>query len=84
VKRTKKRKRSNPRTTINYSIANDGLVTLKVFDLLGNEIKTLVNENQQAGTFDVSFDGSGLASGVYYYQLKSGDFSDVKKLMLTK
>jgi hypothetical protein len=74
----------NPTTTIKYSLAKEGLVTLRVFDLLGKEVTTLVNEHQQAGTFNANFDGSDLASGVYYYQLKSGDYSDVKKLMLTK
>ena len=74
----------NPSTTIKYSIAADGFVTIKVFDLLGKQVLTLVNEHQQAGTFDVSLDGSNLASGVYYYQLKSGNFIATKKLMLMK
>jgi hypothetical protein len=60
------------------------MVSLKVYDLLGKEVATLVNEPQQAGTFDVLFSGSNLASGVYYYQLKAGDLTSTKKLMLTK
>lgn len=74
----------NPSTNIKYSIPAAGIVTLKVYDLLGREVSTLVNEQQQAGTFDVVFDGSNLASGVYYYQLKAGELTATKKLMLTK
>ena len=74
----------NPSTNIKYSIPVDGIVTLKVYDLLGKEVSTLVNDYKQAGTFDVVFDGSNLASGVYYYQLKTGELSATKKLMLTK
>jgi hypothetical protein len=74
----------NPSTNIKYSIPADGNVSLKVYDILGNEISTLVNEFQQAGTFDVVFDGSNLASGVYYYQLRAGEMTASKKLMLTK
>ncbi len=74
----------NPSTNIKYSIPADGNVTLKVYDVLGNEVSTLVNEFQQAGTFDVTFTGSSLASGVYYYQLTTGDLTATKKLMLTK
>ena len=74
----------NPSTNIKYSIPADGNVTLKVYDILGTEVSTLVNEYQQAGTFDVVFKGSNLASGVYYYQLTSGELTSTKKLMLTK
>lgn len=74
----------NPSTTIKYSIAKGGLVTLKVFDTLGNEVKTLVNENKQSGIYNADFNGSNLSSGVYFYQLKSANFMSTKKLMLTK
>jgi len=74
----------NPSTNIKYSIPADGIVTLKVYDILGKEVSTLVNEFQQAGTFDVIFEGSNLASGVYYYQLTTGELNATKKLMLTK
>jgi hypothetical protein len=74
----------NPSTNIKYSIPAAGFVTLKVYDLLGREVSILLNEQQQAGTFDVVFDGSNLASGVYYYQLKAGELTATKKLMLTK
>ena len=57
---------------------------MKVYDILGKEVTTLVNEYQQAGSFDVVFNGSNLSSGVYYYQLKAGDLTTTKKLMLTK
>ncbi len=74
----------NPSTNIKYSIPADGNVTLKVYDILGNEVITLVNGFKQAGTFDVMFDGSNLSSGVYYYRLTSGEMITTKKLMLTK
>ena len=74
----------NPSTVIKYSVPADGLVTLKVYDLLGKEVSTLVNDYKQAGTFDVNFDGSNLSSGVYYYQLSAGELTATKKLMLTK
>jgi hypothetical protein len=74
----------NPSTVIKYSVPADGLVTLKVYDLLGKEVSTLVNDYKQAGTFDVNFDGSNLSSGVYYYQLTAGELTATKKLMLTK
>lgn len=83
----------NPSTTIKYEIPNDfspltkgGLrgVSLKVFDLLGREIITLVNEFQSPGTYEVTFDGSSYASGIYFYKLTVGDFTAVKKMILIK
>ncbi|MFI5407243.1 MAG: T9SS type A sorting domain-containing protein, partial [Nitrososphaerales archaeon] len=74
----------NPTTNIVYSVPVDGNVTLKVYDVLGNEVSTLVDEFRQAGTFNVSFDGSNLSSGVYYYRLTAGEMTTTKKLMLTK
>jgi len=74
----------NPSTTIAYSILKDGLVTLKVYDVLGKEVVTLVNEVQSAGTRNITFDASSLSSGVYYYQLVSGEFTSTKKLILMK
>jgi subtilisin family serine protease len=74
----------NPSTTIAYSIPKDGLVTLKVYDVLGEEVVTLINELQSAGTRDITFDASQLSSGVYYYQLVSGGFTSTKKLILMK
>ncbi len=74
----------NPTTVINYSIPGSGQTTLTVYDLLGREVQTLVNEYQNAGTYSFSFDASKLTSGVYYYRLQSGSFTQTKKLMLVK
>jgi len=74
----------NPSTTIAYSIPKDGLVTLKVYDTLGKEVVTLINEVQMVGTQKITFDASKLSSGVYYYQLVSGEFTSTKKLILMK
>jgi hypothetical protein len=59
-------------------------VTLKVYDILGREVATLVNENKPAGNYEVKFDGSNLSSGVYFYTLKAGSFSETKKMLLLK
>jgi len=74
----------NPSTIISYQIPDDGLVTLKVFDALGREVKTLVNEFKSQGKYSVSFDASNLTSGVYFYQLRAGDFVSIKKMILMK
>ncbi len=74
----------NPSTTIEYSIQKDGLVTLKLYDVLGKEVVTLINELQSAGNLNITFDASELSSGVYYYQLVSGEFTSTKKLILMK
>ncbi len=73
----------NPITKIKYSIKEQGLVTLKIFDLLGREISTLVNELKQAGEYEVEFNAEkyGLSSGVYLYQLKSGSYTATKKFV---
>ncbi len=74
----------NPATTINYSIPQTNFVTLKIYDILGREISTLVNQEKLPGNYEVKFDGSKLASGVYFYRLQAGSFSDTKKLLLLK
>lgn len=75
----------NPSTTIQYVLDRPNYTTLKVYDLLGREVATLVDEYQTAGLKPpVHFDASRLASGVYLYRLKSGEFSAVKKLVLLK
>jgi hypothetical protein len=74
----------NPTTKINWQIKNDGLVTIKIFDQLGKEIVTLVNEERSAGSYETEFDASALASGIYYYKLTSGGFVDTKKMILVK
>ncbi len=74
----------NPATKISYSIKEEGLVTLKVYDVLGKEVATLVNENKAVGNYEVDFNASQLPSGMYIYKIQSGNFSDVKKMLLIK
>lgn len=74
----------NPSTTISYNLVKGGFVNLKVFDLLGREVKTLVSEYQQPGVKDVVFDASALSSGIYFYSLVTDGFSDIKKMTLVK
>ena len=74
----------NPSTTITYSLPSEGFVTIKVYDILGNEVETIVNETQNAGNYSVLFDASKLSSGIYLYKLSSGNFEQVRKLMLLK
>jgi hypothetical protein len=74
----------NPITTIKYQIPEVVLVTLKVFDVLGNEIATLVNEEKPIGSYEVKFNATGLTSGVYFYQLKSEEYLQTKKMILLR
>ena len=74
----------NPVTIISYQLPKTSRLTLKVYDVLGRVVATLAEGNQNAGTHEVAFDGSRLSSGVYFYRLQAGAFSDVKKLMLVK
>ncbi len=74
----------NPSTSIKYSIPQSSNVTLKVFDVLGSEIITLLNKEQSAGNYEVEFDGSDLTSGIYFYRLQAGDFVETKKMILLK
>lgn len=76
----------NPSTVINYKLAERGVVLLKVFDLIGNEIATLVNEEKPAGSYNVEFsvDNLQLSSGTYFYQLQSGNYIKTKKMILLK
>ncbi len=74
----------NPVTTINYQIPKSGRVVLKVYDILGKEIATLVNEEKEIGRYSVNFDASKLSSGVYLYELVANDYRAVKKLMVIK
>jgi predicted nucleotidyltransferase len=74
----------NPSTTIRYSIINPELVRIKIYDILGREVKTLVNELKQTGNYEVQFDASGLASGIYLYRIESGSFVQTKKMILLK
>lgn len=74
----------NPTTTIDYQIPKNGFVTLKLYDILGKEIATLVNEQKNQGRYTVNFDASKLSSGVYIYQIRANDFVNSKKMMLVK
>ena len=74
----------NPSTQINYSIKTAGTVTLKVYDILGNEVAMLVNERKEPGNYSVSFNASNLPSGVYVYKMISENFINTKKLLLLK
>ena len=74
----------NPVTKINFALPKLGFATLKVYDVLGREVSILVNEMKQAGSYSVDFDASQLSSGVYFYRLESGAFSDIKRMILIK
>jgi len=74
----------NPTTTIQYQLPQDARVTLKVYDILGSEVATLVNEEQQAGYREVQFNGISYASGMYVYRLQAGDYVSIKKMLMIK
>ncbi|MBV6421804.1 MAG: hypothetical protein DAHOPDDO_03086 [Ignavibacteriaceae bacterium] len=74
----------NPVTTIDYSIQKAGEVSFKVYDMLGIEVASLVNENQEAGNYSIEFNAAELPSGIYVYRLASGNFMETKKLVLLK
>jgi hypothetical protein len=74
----------NPSTSIQYVVGSMEFVTLKVCDILGNEVATLVNEEKPAGSYEVVWNAQGLSSGVYFYQLKAGGFVETKKMILMK
>jgi len=74
----------NPSTTISYSVAELNFVTLKVYDVLGSEITTLINEEKPAGSYDVEFNASQYPSGIYFYRLQAGSFVETKKMVLMK
>jgi photosystem II stability/assembly factor-like uncharacterized protein len=79
----------NPTTKIKFEILDqvrndNALVTLKVYDILGNEIATLVNEEKSAGEYEVEFNATGLPSGIYFYQLREGNFAETKKMVLLR
>ena len=74
----------NPSTTINFSVPKSSIVTIKIYDILGSEVKTLVSEEKAAGNYNVQFDDSGLPSGVYFYRMQAGSFAETKKLILMK
>ncbi len=74
----------NPSTKIKYQLPQSGIVLLKIIDILGQEIKTVIEEYQNAGVHEVSFNASDIASGVYFYKVASGNFSLVKKMVLLR
>jgi hypothetical protein len=74
----------NPSTKIKYSVPQPSNVTIKVFDILGREIETLVNEEKPIGTYELTWNAANLPSGVYFYQLKAGNYKAVKKMILMK
>ncbi|PJB01547.1 MAG: hypothetical protein CO127_03195 [Ignavibacteria bacterium CG_4_9_14_3_um_filter_36_18] len=74
----------NPSTTIRYQIPEDGMVTLMVYDILGREVKTLVNNFKTKGRYEVTFDASNFASGLYIYEITSGSYKASKKMTLIK
>ncbi|HQJ46053.1 MAG TPA: T9SS type A sorting domain-containing protein, partial [Ignavibacteriaceae bacterium] len=74
----------NPTTNIKFALTNAGFTTLKVYDMLGREVATLVNENLAAGTYNVNFDANNLSSGVYFYTLITDNFKQSKKMILMK
>lgn len=74
----------NPSTIINYQLPKAGLVKLSVFNVLGQEVKVLINEYQQAGTYDVKFDASNIPSGVYFYKIQTNGFTDTKRMTVIK
>jgi hypothetical protein len=74
----------NPSTTINFSIPQTSFVTLAIYDILGNKIKTLVNDVRSPGNYEVAFDGNNLSSGIYFYQLKAENYTQTKKMLLLR
>lgn len=74
----------NPTTAITYQVAKPGMVSLKVYNVLGKEVAALVNEVKSAGQYNVEFNGAGIESGVYFYKLTAGSYTDIKKMILLK
>jgi hypothetical protein len=74
----------NPTTTISYIIPKSGLVTIKVFNILGKEVSTLLNEFKASGSYSINFNAAGLSSGVYFYKITANNFTDTKKFTLLK
>jgi bilirubin oxidase len=74
----------NPSTTIEYQVPTSSFISLKIYDILGASITTLVNKEQKAGKYKVKFDGANLSSGIYFYKLQSVNLVEIKKMLLTK
>ena len=74
----------NPTTTFRYSIPQTSKVVIKVYDILGNEIAKLMDEEKSIGTYELTWDASNLSSGIYFYQLKAGEYAQTRKMLLLK
>ncbi len=74
----------NPKTTIDYYLVKSANVRINIYDIIGSKIKTLINENQSSGIHSIQFDGNRFASGIYYYQLLTPEYSEVRKMVLIK
>ncbi|MCX6165869.1 MAG: T9SS type A sorting domain-containing protein [Ignavibacteriae bacterium] len=74
----------NPNTIIRFQIKDSRLVTLKVYDILGKEVATLVNEKQSPGVYEVTFDGSQFPSGIYFYKLETDSYRETKRMLMIK
>ncbi|MBK9334164.1 MAG: T9SS type A sorting domain-containing protein [Ignavibacteria bacterium] len=69
---------------IKYNIKKDGFISLKVYNILGKEMASIVNEVKRAGRYEVDFNGSNLSSGIYYYRLQAGEFIETRKMLILK
>jgi hypothetical protein len=74
----------NPTTKIEFSIPSDNNVEIKVYNVIGMEVATILNERRQAGTHSIEFNASNLSSGIYFYKIVSGKYSEIKKMILLK
>ena len=74
----------NPSTTLKYGIPKESYITLKVYDILGREVATLVNKQQKAGYYEVDWNAANNSSGIYFYRIQAGDFAETKKMILMK
>ncbi|HZW40437.1 MAG TPA: T9SS type A sorting domain-containing protein [Ignavibacteriaceae bacterium] len=74
----------NPSTKIKYAVPKQGLVSIRVYDILGKEVVHLVNKDMNAGEYEVDFNGSSLSSGIYFYQIQTGSYLETKKMLLIK
>lgn len=74
----------NPSTKIRYSLPEASFATVKIYDMIGNEVATLINEEQPAGNYEVDFNAAGLSSGMYLYRLQAESFVETKKMILLK
>ncbi|MCU0415384.1 MAG: T9SS type A sorting domain-containing protein [Ignavibacteriaceae bacterium] len=74
----------NPSTTFRYSVPTQSKVVIKVFDVLGNEIATLMDEEKSVGTYELTWNAANLSSGIYFYQLKASDYVQTRKMILLK